>query len=54
MFGASGPLVVYLTLRRGPRPVDVEVERPAGERYLGVDSQLDAAVRTLLGQIDGR
>lgn len=35
-----------------PRPVDVEVERPAGERYLGIDSQLDAAVRTLLGQID--
>ncbi len=37
-----------------PRPVDVEVERPAGESYLGVDSQLDAAVRTLLEQIDGR
>ncbi len=37
-----------------PRPVDVEVERPAGERYLGIDSQLDAAVRTLLSQIDGR
>jgi len=36
-----------------PRPVDVEVERPAGESYLGIDSQLDAAVRTLLGQIDG-
>jgi Tol biopolymer transport system component/C-terminal processing protease CtpA/Prc len=37
-----------------PRPVDVEVERPAGESYLGIDSQLDAAVRTLLEQIDGR
>ena len=36
-----------------PRPVDVEVERPTGESYLGIDSQLDAAVRTLLGQIDG-
>jgi Tol biopolymer transport system component/C-terminal processing protease CtpA/Prc len=36
-----------------PRPVDVEVERPAGESYLGIDSQLDAAVRTLLDQIDG-
>lgn len=36
-----------------PRPVDVEVERPAGESYLGIDSQLDAAVRTLLGQIGG-
>jgi len=36
-----------------PRPVDVEAERAAGESYLGIDSQLDAAVRTLLGQIDG-
>ncbi len=36
-----------------PRPVDVEVERPAGEAYLGIDSQLDAAVRTLLQQIGG-
>ena len=35
-----------------PRPVDVEVERAAGEWYLGMDSQLDAAVRTLLTQID--
>lgn len=30
-----------------PRPVDVEVERPMGESYSGVDSQLDAAVRVL-------
>ncbi len=37
-----------------PRPVDVEVERAAGESYLGIDSQLDAAVRTLLGQLGGR
>jgi C-terminal processing protease CtpA/Prc/Tol biopolymer transport system component len=36
-----------------PRPVDVEVERPAGESYLGIDSQLAVAVRTLLSQIDG-
>lgn len=36
-----------------PRPVDVEVERPAGEWYQGRDSQLDRAVAVLLGQIDG-
>lgn len=32
-----------------PRPVDVEVVRPMGESYSGSDSQLDAAVRVLLG-----
>jgi len=37
-----------------PRPVDIEVERPAGEAYLGRDSQLDQAVETLLQQIGGR
>jgi C-terminal processing protease CtpA/Prc len=34
-----------------PRPVDVAVTRPVGEGYAGRDSQLDAAVKTLLGQI---
>jgi Tol biopolymer transport system component/C-terminal processing protease CtpA/Prc len=34
-----------------PRPVDVAVERPIGEWYTGKDSQLDAAVRTLLGTL---
>ena len=34
-----------------PRPVDVRVERPVGESYSGVDSQLDAAVRELLKQL---
>jgi tricorn protease len=34
-----------------PRPVDVAVTRPMGESYAGRDSQLDAAVKTLLGQI---
>jgi C-terminal processing protease CtpA/Prc len=34
-----------------PRPVDVAAERPIGESYTDRDSQLDAAVRTLLGQI---
>jgi tricorn protease len=34
-----------------PRPVDVMVERPMGESYTGVDSQLDAAVKELLGSL---
>ena len=34
-----------------PRPVDVPVSRPVGESYSGKDSQLDAAVKTLLGQL---
>jgi C-terminal processing protease CtpA/Prc len=37
-----------------PRPVDVEVDRPIGESYTGRDSQLDAAVRELLKQLDAR
>ncbi len=36
-----------------PRPVDVEVERPAGEWYTGRDAQLDTAVERLLARIDG-
>ncbi|MBE7171416.1 MAG: PD40 domain-containing protein [Williamsia sp.] len=36
-----------------PRPVDVPVSRPIGETYTGKDSQLDTAVKELLGQIDG-
>jgi tricorn protease len=35
-----------------PRPVDVAVNRPVGESYTGHDSQLDAAVRELLQQIE--
>ena len=34
-----------------PRPVDIAVERPMGESYTDHDSQLDAAVKALLGQI---
>jgi C-terminal processing protease CtpA/Prc len=34
-----------------PRPVDIPVTRPIGESLSGKDSQLDAAVRELLGQI---
>jgi C-terminal processing protease CtpA/Prc len=37
-------------MERNPRPVDVPVTRPVGESYTGRDSQLDAAVRELLGQ----
>jgi hypothetical protein len=36
------------------RPVDVAVERPAGEWYGGTDGQLEAAVKTLLGDIDAK
>jgi C-terminal processing protease CtpA/Prc len=34
-----------------PRQVDVPVTRPIGESFTGKDSQLDTAVRELLGQI---
>ncbi|MDP9347768.1 MAG: S41 family peptidase, partial [Gemmatimonadota bacterium] len=34
-----------------PRPVDVAVTRPLGEAQTGRDSQLDAAVRELLGEL---
>ncbi len=37
-----------------PRPVDLPVERPVGESYLGRDSQLDVAVRELLKQLGSR
>jgi tricorn protease len=39
-----------VNMERNPRPVDVPVERPIGESYTERDSQLDAAVRELLGQ----
>jgi Tol biopolymer transport system component len=45
--GADGAV-----MELNPRPVDVLVERPVGESYSGRDSQLDEAVRVLLGQID--
>lgn len=35
-----------------PRNVDVEVAKPVGESYLGVDSQLDRAVQELLNQFE--
>ena len=40
------------TMELNPRPVDITVERPAGESYRGADSQLETAVRELLRQID--
>jgi C-terminal processing protease CtpA/Prc len=39
-----------VNMERNPRPVDVPVRRPFGESYTGRDSQLDAAVRELLGR----
>ena len=39
-----------VNMERNPRPVDVPVERVMGESYTDRDSQLDAAVRVLLGQ----
>ncbi|HVX66368.1 MAG TPA: S41 family peptidase, partial [Bryobacteraceae bacterium] len=38
-------------MEMNPRPVDVEVTRPVGESFSGKDSELDAAVRELLGRI---
>ncbi len=40
------------TMELNPRPVDVPVTRPIGESYTERDSQLDAAVKELLKQID--
>jgi C-terminal processing protease CtpA/Prc len=38
-------------MERHPRAVDIAVTRAMGESYAGRDSQLDAAVKTLLDQI---
>ena len=40
------------TMELNPRPVDIPVTRPVGESYTGRDSQLDAAVKELLKQLD--
>jgi C-terminal processing protease CtpA/Prc len=37
-----------------PRPVDVAVDKPVGEPLAGKDSQLDAAVRELVRDLDGK
>jgi tricorn protease len=42
------------TMERAPRQVDVPAGRPVGEGYEGRDSELDAAVRQLLGQLPAR
>jgi hypothetical protein len=34
-----------------PRPVDLAVSRPIGETFTGQDTQLQTAVRELLGQV---
>ena len=41
-------------MEMNPRPVDVPSERPVGEAYSGKDSQLDAAVKTLLESLPKR
>jgi tricorn protease len=41
-------------MENNPRPVDIEVSRPIGESYTGRDSQLDAAVKELLGGVGTR
>ena len=38
-------------MERHPRTVDTEVTRPIGEPATGVDSQLDAAIRSLLARL---
>ncbi len=40
-------------MERNPRPVDLPVDKPVGESYVGKDSQLDAAIRELLSEIGG-
>jgi C-terminal processing protease CtpA/Prc len=37
-----------------PRSVDIRVDRPLGESYTARDTQLDAAVKELLSEIDAR
>lgn len=41
-------------LEMAPRQVDILVNRPLGESFAGRDSQLEAAVKELLSQIDAR
>jgi tricorn protease len=41
-------------MEMNPRQVDIQVIRPIGESFTGKDSQLDAAVRELLKQIEPR
>ncbi len=42
------------TMEMHPRPVDIEVSRPAGEASNGKDSQLDRAVKELLTELQAR
>jgi tricorn protease len=41
-------------LERVPRAVDIRVDRPLGESYTARDTQLDAAIKELLAEIDSR
>jgi Tol biopolymer transport system component/C-terminal processing protease CtpA/Prc len=42
------------TMELNPRPVDIQVTRPIGETLIGKDSQLDTAVKELLGTVGSR
>jgi tricorn protease len=42
------------TMELVPRPVDIEVRRPIGESYSGESAQLQAAVKELLKQLNGK
>lgn len=48
IYGADGK-----DMEMNPRPVDVPVRRAMGEWYAGKDTQLDEAVKQLLGQLGG-
>jgi len=41
-------------MEMNPRPVDLAVDKPVGESYVGKDSQLEAAVTELLKQLGAR
>lgn len=41
-------------MEMNPRPVDLPVDKPVGEGYVGKDSQLEAAVKELLNQLGSR
>lgn len=39
------------TMERNPRPVDIAISRQPGDEAAGRDAQLDAAIKTLLGEL---
>ena len=50
--GPPDPAISQITIvDAADRPVDIAVTRPIGETYTGRDSQLDAAIKSLLGDL---